>query len=93
MLFSPFPFPLSVTGLLLSEEYLYRTSEEIEVRAQLVFEEASVRFADILRKVAEECERRRTCRKLSHILDLDVLALPCWWRVVLDLRKHSLVES
>ena len=43
--------------LFLSEEHLYRASEEIEVAAKLVLQEAAVRFADILRKVAEECER------------------------------------
>ena len=32
------------------------------------------------------------CRQLGYVLDLDVLALPCWWRVVLDLRKHLLVD-
>jgi hypothetical protein len=44
--------------LLLSQEYLYRTSEEVEVASELVFKESLVWFADILRKVAEECERR-----------------------------------
>ena len=46
-----------LSRLFLSQEYLYRTSEEVEVRAQLVFQEAAIRLADILRKVAEECER------------------------------------
>ena len=32
---------------------MYRTSEEIEVRAELVFQETAVWLADILRKVAE----------------------------------------
>ena len=81
-----------IPELFLSEEDMHRTSEEVEVGAELVLKEAAVRFADILRKVAEECERRRSCRELGHILDLDVLALPCWRRIVLDLRKHDLVE-
>ena len=42
--------------LFLSQEHLNRTSEEIEVRTQLVLKETSVWFADILRKVAEERE-------------------------------------
>jgi hypothetical protein len=42
--------------LLLSQEYLNRTSEEIEVASELVLEEAAIRFADVLREVAEECE-------------------------------------
>ena len=71
---------------------MHRTSEEVEFRAELVLKESSVRFADILRKVAEERERRRAGRELGDVLDLDVLALPCWWRVVLDLRKHLLVD-
>ena len=81
-----------LSKLFLSEEYLYWTSEEVEVRTQLVFKESSVRLADILRKVAEECERRRAGRELCDVLDLDVLALPCWWRIVLYLRKHDFVE-
>ena len=78
--------------LFLPEEDLYRTSEEIEVCAELVLQESLVRFADILRKVAEESECRRSCRKLCDVLDLDVLSLPCWRRIVLDLRKHHLVD-
>ena len=42
--------------LFLPQEYLYRTSEEIKVRAKLVLQESSVRLADILREIAEECE-------------------------------------
>ena len=60
--------------------------------SELVLEEAAVRLADVLRKIAEECERWRTCRQLGDVLDLDVLALPCWRRIVLDLRKHDLVD-
>ena len=78
--------------LFLPEKYLYRTSEEIEVRTQLVLKETSVRFTDILRKVAEERKLRRTSRHLSHILDLDILALPCRRRIILDLRKHHIIE-
>ena len=62
------------------------------MRAQLVLKEAAVRFADVLRKVTEECERRRAGRELCNVLDLDVLALPCWRWIVLDLRKHDLVD-
>ena len=35
---------------------MHRTSEEVEFRAELVLEESSVWFADILREVAEERE-------------------------------------
>ena len=42
--------------LFLSQVYLYRASEEVEVASELVLKEASVRLADILRKVAEERE-------------------------------------
>ena len=69
-----------------------RTSEEVELRAELVLQESSVRLADVLRKITEECERRRTGRELSDVLDLDLLSLPCWWRVVLDLRKNLFVD-
>ena len=71
---------------------MYRTSEEIEVRAELVFQETAVWLAVILRKVAEESERRRSGRELGHILDLDVFSFPCRWRVILYLRKHDFVE-
>lgn len=81
-----------ISGLFLSEEDVHRTSEEVEVGAELVLKEAAVRFADVLREIAEESERRRSCRELGHILDLDVFALPCRWRIVLDLREHDVVE-
>lgn len=42
--------------LFLTEEDMYRTSEEIEVGTELVLQETAVRFADILREIAEECE-------------------------------------
>ena len=42
--------------LFLSQVDLYRTTEEVEVASELVLKEASVRLADVLRKVAEECE-------------------------------------
>lgn len=42
--------------LFLPQEYLYRTSEEVEIAPEFVLQESSVRLADILRKVAEECE-------------------------------------
>ena len=42
--------------LFLSEEDVYRTSEEIEVGTELVLKETAVRFADVLREIAEECE-------------------------------------
>ena len=71
--------------LFLSQEYLYGTSQKVEVRTQFVLQKSSVRFADILRQIAEECERRRAGRKLCDVLDLDVFALPCGWRVVFDL--------
>ena len=60
--------------------------------SKLVLEEAAVRLADILRKVAEECERWRTGRQLGDVLDLDVLAFLCWRWIVLDLRKHHFVD-
>ena len=47
----------SVSKLFLSEEDLYRTSEEIEMRTKLVLKEAAVRLADVLRKITEECKR------------------------------------
>ena len=40
--------------LFLSEEHLHRAAEEVELRAELVLQEAAVRLADILRQVAEE---------------------------------------
>ena len=43
--------------LFLSEEHLNRAAKEIKVLTQLVLQEAAVRLADILRKVAEERER------------------------------------
>ena len=46
----------AVSVLFLSEEYLYRTSEEVKVRTELVLQEALVRVADILWKVTEKCE-------------------------------------
>ena len=46
----------AVCVLFLSEEYLYWTSEEVEVRTEFVLQEALVWVADVLRKVAEECE-------------------------------------
>ncbi len=78
--------------LFLSQAHLYRTSQEIEVRAQFVFEEPPVRLADVLREVAEECERWRAGRELCYILDLDVLALPSRWWIILDLREHYVIE-
>ena len=78
--------------LFLSQEYLYRASEEVELASELVLQEPLVRVADILREIAEERERRAPCRKLGYVLDLDVLALPCRWRIVLDLRKHLFVD-
>ena len=42
--------------LFLSEEDLHRTSKEVELGAELVLKESSVRLADILRKIAEERE-------------------------------------
>ena len=71
---------------------MYRTSGEVELRAKLVLEESLVWIPDVLRKIAEERKRRRTCRKLGYVLDLDVLTLPCRWRVVFDFRKHFLVD-
>lgn len=35
---------------------MYRTSDEVEMRTQLVFQEAAVRLPDILREIAEESE-------------------------------------
>lgn len=35
---------------------MHRAAEEVELGPEFVLEEASVRFAYILRKVAEECE-------------------------------------
>ena len=35
---------------------MYRASEEVELRTELVLQESSVWLADILRKVTEECE-------------------------------------
>ena len=42
--------------LFLSEINLYRASEEVEVASKLVLQETSVRLADILRKITEECK-------------------------------------
>ena len=71
---------------------MHRTSREVELRAELVLKESLVWVPEVLRKVAEERERRRAGRELGDVLDLDVLALPCWWWIVLDLRKHLLVD-
>ena len=60
--------------------------------SKFVLEEAAVWLTDVLRKIAEECERRRAGRELGDVLDLDVLALPCWRWIVLNLRKHYLVD-
>ena len=89
---APFQVSTKIIRLFLSQEYLYRATEEVKVRSELVFQEAAVRLADILRKVAEECKRRRAGRELCDVLDLDVLALPSWRRIVLYLRKHNLVD-
>ena len=35
---------------------MYWTTEEVELRTELVLQESSVRLADVLREVAEECE-------------------------------------
>ena len=42
--------------LFLSEEDVHRTADEVELRPEFVLKESSVRLADILRQVAEECE-------------------------------------
>jgi hypothetical protein len=52
----PLPAEGAVYVLFLSEEYLHRASEEVKVRTELVLQEALVWVADVLRKVAEECE-------------------------------------
>lgn len=78
--------------LFLSKVNLYRASGEVEFGSQLVFKKTFVRFFDILRKIAEERERRRPCRKLGHIFDLDVFAFPCRRRIILYLRQHLVVE-
>ena len=81
-----------ISVLFLSEEDLYRTSQEVEVSAELVLKEAAVRLTDILRKVTEECKRRRAGRELCDVLDLDILSFPSWRWIVLNLRKHNLVD-
>ena len=43
-------------ALFLAEEHLYRTSEKVEFLAQSVLDEPPVRFAYVLRKIAEKCE-------------------------------------
>ena len=78
--------------LFLSEEDVHWATCEVELRTELVFQEPLVWVTEVLWKVTEERERRRTGRELSDVLDLDVLTLPCWWWVVLDLRKHLLVD-
>lgn len=45
--------------LFLSQEYLDRYSVEVKMLPQLVFQESLVVVPDVLRKIAEECERRR----------------------------------
>ena len=42
--------------LFLSQEDLYRTSDEVKLRTELVLQESSVRLADILWQIAEERE-------------------------------------
>ena len=78
--------------LLLSEEHLERAACKVELTAKLVLKESLVRITKVLREVTEECKRRRPCRQLGHVLDLDVFALPCRWRIVLDFRKHLVVQ-
>ncbi len=46
-----------------------------------------------MRQVTEEHERRHAARReLGDIFDLDILTLPCWGRIILDDRKHHLVQ-
>ena len=47
----------AVCVLFLSEEHLYWTSKEVEVRTEFVLQEALVWVADVLWQVTEECER------------------------------------
>ena len=51
-----FSFHLYRMMLFLSEEYLYRASEEVEVTTEFILQEAAVRLANVLWKVAEECK-------------------------------------
>ena len=60
--------------------------------ADVVFEEAAVRFLDVLRQVDEERELRRRRRQLGYIFDLDVFALGRGRRVIFDQRQQEIVE-
>ena len=44
--------------LLLSKENMNRAAQEIELRTEFVLQESSIWLSDILRKIAEESERR-----------------------------------
>ena len=66
---------------------------EVPPLAQLILEEPPIRLFDILRQVREEHEGRDLrIRQLRAVLDLDVLAFPCGWGIVLDQRKELVVQ-
>ena len=79
--------------LLFPDKYINRRTGKIPVLAYLVLKETFVRVLDPLRQVTEEHERRHAARReLGDIFDLDILTLPCWGRIILDDRKHHLVQ-
>ena len=80
------------SSLFLPEVDLHRYPGEIPVVADVVFEEAAVRFLDVLRQVDEERELRRRRRQLGYIFDLDVFALGRGRRVIFDQRQQEIVE-
>lgn len=80
-------------SLFLSHIYLDGTSCEIKIASQFILQEPLVRVLDVLWQVTEECKRGALCRELSDELNLDVFAFCSRWRIILNLRKHSLIES
>ena len=79
--------------LLLAEKQVDGCAMQVPVVAYLVLEVALVGVLDPLRQVAEEDEGGHVCA-LEHgdVLDLDILALDCGWRVGLDIGLQHVVE-
>lgn len=61
--------------LFVSEKDLNRHSGEVKVLPHLVLDESTIRFCDVLGKVAVIGKRRRVGWQLLNVLDLDVLTL------------------
>ena len=79
--------------LFLSDKNSYRATVQGPVLADLVFQEPSVRFFDILWQIGIEHERGDLrIRQLGTVFDLDIFSFDrLWWRC-LDNRQHHLVQ-